>query len=289
MNRNQVEGLSFWLPSLLIVSCVCTITESNFKRRRSNSFHDQAPVLRKRRAYHKEDKPEVCEGPIPYTERHDLDVRQALDRLSRTSEDFPRHKKSLFSILSEEDKVYHMAGHLVPRCLRLGKKSSRIGQNEEIRVSKSHAILQKELGRGSYGVVALLQKAHEADSSEQVALKAQAPSGCLAWEYEILRKLRMRLKSKAKHGVPFPCPMAYLGLEDGAMMAMSAVSHSGITLLDLVNNYKSTDHVGGDTMPEILAIHYTCRMLHHIELLHSRGKILVCTTTLIFPVFLFLV
>ncbi|KAL7576390.1 hypothetical protein ACA910_018197 [Epithemia clementina (nom. ined.)] len=211
-----------------------------------------------------------------YPEQHKEDVRNALERLSNRSLTFPKNKKSLFSILTEEDKVFHLAEHVVPRCLRLGRKSLKIGHNEDIWVSKSSAVLKRELGRGAYGVVALLQNPQGSSSNENVALKAQSPPDCLAWEYEVLQILRKRLKNKPINEVPFPTPLSYLGLEDGALFTMSAASESGLTLLDLVNNYKSADHLGGDTMPEVLAMHYTARMLHHIELLHSRGRILHC-------------
>ena len=220
---------------------------------------------------------------ICYPKQHQDDVRRASDRLHGRSLVFPKNKKSLFAILTEKEKVFHLPEHVLPRCLRLGRKSLKIGQNEDIRISKSCAKLKRELGRGAYGVVALLGNPQGTSSSAEVAVKAQSPSGCLAWEFEVLENLYKRLRNTSTEGFPFPIPLAYLGLEDGALFTMSAVSTSGITLLDLVNNYKSADHVGGDRMPEILAIHYTSRMLHHIELLHSRGKILVCQTIVYLP------
>lgn len=211
---------------------------------------------------------------ISYRDQHKQDVVSAQERLNRNALAFPRRMKSLFSILAQESKVFHLAAHVMPRCLRLSRKSPKIGNSEEIWLSKSSAILKRELGRGAYGVVGLLQNPPGHGCTENIALKAQSPPDCLAWEYEILQSLRNRLKT-CSGKIPFPIPFSYLGLEDGAMFTMSAASESGLTLLDLVNNYKSVDHVGGNSMPEILAIHYTARMLHHIELLHSRGKILV--------------
>ena len=51
---------------------------------------------------------------------------------------------------------------------------------------------------------------------------------------------------------------------------MSAGSSSGINLLDMVNVYK----LKKEPIPELIAIHYTSRMLLHTEILHAVGKIL---------------
>ena len=54
---------------------------------------------------------------------------------------------------------------------------------------------------------------------------------------------------------------------------MSAASESGLNLVDVVNMYKAKL---GENVPELLAIHYTARMLNHLEMLHWHGKILHC-------------
>lgn len=54
---------------------------------------------------------------------------------------------------------------------------------------------------------------------------------------------------------------------------MSAASESGLNLVDIVNLYKTKL---GQNVPELLAMHYTARMLSHLEMLHWHGKILHC-------------
>lgn len=55
--------------------------------------------------------------------------------------------------------------------------------------------------------------------------------------------------------------------------SMTAASESGLNLVDVVNLYKSRL---GENVPELLALHYTARMLCHVETLHWHGKILHC-------------
>ena len=104
-------------------------------------------------------------------------------------------------------------------------------------------------------------------------MKSQTMSDSLAWEYEILLKLQERVGTKKNHQYPFPAPHSFLSLQDGSVMTMSPASMTGLTLLDLVNNYKTS--VNHSVVPEILAIYYASRMLHAIEILHHRGNILV--------------
>ena len=51
---------------------------------------------------------------------------------------------------------------------------------------------------------------------------------------------------------------------------MSSASSSGVNLVDLVNAYL----VKKEPIPELIVIHYTSRMLLHLETLHCTGKIL---------------
>lgn len=134
------------------------------------------------------------------------------------------------------------------------------------------ALVEKELGRGAYGVVTLL-KSTDGGSTSRLAMKSQTMSDSLAWEYEILLKLQERVGTKKNHQYPFPAPHSFLSLQDGSVMTMSPASTTGLTLLDLVNNYKTS--VNHSVVPEILAIYYASRMLHAIEILHHRGNILV--------------
>lgn len=54
---------------------------------------------------------------------------------------------------------------------------------------------------------------------------------------------------------------------------MTAGSKNGMNLVDKSNIYKVRE---GGPVPELIAMHYTARMLKHIELLHWHGKMLHC-------------
>lgn len=121
-----------------------------------------------------------------------------------------------------------------------------------------------------YGVVVLLDTSAEQGT---VALKAQGPADCLAWEYEILEKVEQRVGQHLNRNCfPYPRPMSYISFADGALLSMSASSSSGLNLVDLVNVYGAKLN---EKVPEIIVLHYASRMLHHIEYLHWHGKILV--------------
>ena len=54
---------------------------------------------------------------------------------------------------------------------------------------------------------------------------------------------------------------------------MTCGSQSGLNLVDLVNVYKVKEGASG--VPELVALHYTIRMLKHIEAFHWKGIILL--------------
>ena len=129
-------------------------------------------------------------------------------------------------------------------------------------------ILKKELGRGAYGTVLLMD-----GPTSKIAIKAQSPTDSLAWEYEIMQRLENRLSLSGSSGMyNFPRPLSFLSMSDGGVLSMSAASESGFNLVDLSNFYKLKI---GETVPEILALHYTSIALKIIEKLHWHGKILV--------------
>jgi len=103
------------------------------------------------------------------------------------------------------------------------------------------------------------------------ALKIQAPIGSLAHEYLILLRLEERIKLDSSGFYPFPQPQALYAFSEGGLFLMTAGSYSGMTLLDVVNTYKQS--IG--SVPEMVAIYYTARMLRHLECLHRDGKVLV--------------
>ena len=172
----------------------------------------------------------------------------------------------------------------------------------EIDLDDVTAVVQQKLGEGAHGVVLLCHSKNEGESfagQEILALKVQTPTGCLAHEHNILRVLEERMPQNAACGgssgtsgssqrsrkrrsssgssaiatnapLPFPKAFSYVQFDNGALLGMSAGSSSGINLLDMVNVYK----LKKEPIPELIAIHYTSRMILHMETLHSVGKIL---------------
>jgi checkpoint serine/threonine-protein kinase len=131
----------------------------------------------------------------------------------------------------------------------------------------------RELGRGAYGVVVLMDlRDGSGDGTDTIAVKAQAPTDCLAWECEVLRRLQVRTNEKVGT-YAFPTPFSFISLADGAILSMTAGSGTGFNLVDLTNIYKLKL---GEHVPELVALHYVSRMLRHLEQLHWHGKILHC-------------
>ena len=166
----------------------------------------------------------------------------------------------------------------VPRCIRGSNpvKGTEIDLGGDVT-----AVVGKKLGEGAHGVALLCRSKNEGESfagQDLLALKVQTPTGCLAHEHNILRLLEERVphesiqERRGAKDAPFPFPRAfsYVQYDNGALLGMSAGSSTGINILDMVNVYKSKK----EPIPELIAIHYTSRMLLHMETLHCVGKIL---------------
>jgi hypothetical protein len=208
------------------------------------------------------------EGAIDYITLHHRDMKESVIRVkSHASGSFP-NGKSLSNALSTRGLNCDLPTHVLPRPLKRGA----LQPGAQLTLGFSTATVEQELGRGAYGVVVLLSDGGHLNSGP-IAVKAQSPIGCLAWEYEILKKVeeRVRTSSKSVGQLPFPAALSFVSLADGAMLTMSAGSRSGLNIVDLVNVYANLDK----QVPEILALYYTARMLHHLGVLHWHAKVLV--------------
>ena len=152
-------------------------------------------------------------------------------------------------------------------------RSKHISGNTNVQIGKHIGIMCRELGRGAYGVVVLMDlKGDSEDGADVIAVKAQTSTAVLAWECEILRRLEGRAKEKVTT-YAFPSPLSFISLADGGILSMTAASRTGFNLVDLANIYKLRL---GEHVPEIVSLHYVSRMLRHLEKLHWHGKILHC-------------
>lgn len=204
---------------------------------------------------------------VEYVATHDHDIKMALRRLRASSSVASNSRAPLWSLLSQEGEVYDLPHLVLPRAFR-GKT---VQGKTEINIGKHSGVVRSELGRGAYGVVVLMDVETHPEQST-IAVKAQSPTDCLAWEFEILRSVEQRIGSKESGSGPFPRALTFLALADGGVLSMTAGSKSGLNLVDLVNLYKVKL---GEPVPELIALYYTSRMLKHLETLHWYGKILV--------------
>jgi hypothetical protein len=204
---------------------------------------------------------------VDYGATHGDDVNTALQRLRASSSVDSSSRAPLSSLLSQQGAVYDLPDLVYPKAFR-GKT---VQGKTEINIGKHSGVLRSELGRGAYGVVVLMDVENDSDQSI-IAVKAQSPIDCLAWEFEILRSVEQRIRCKESGSGPFPWALTFLALADGGVLSMTAGSKSGLNLVGLVNLYQVKL---GEPIPELIALYYTSRMLKHLETLHRDGKILV--------------
>ena len=189
---------------------------------------------------------------LDYNVLHKCDTESALEEiLNGRAQSFTRNT------------IHCHVDQPLPRCLsKVTKKGGTV------KIDGMDCNVKYKLGSGSYGTVFLC----ESNEDERFALKVQRPPhlGCLAWEFRVMEKLKRRLSTHSREGdvYEFPTARSISVFSDGAALQMTAGSHSGLNLLDVVNFHKGN-------IPELIAIHYTHRMLCHLETLHLTGKFLV--------------
>ncbi|GKY99718.1 hypothetical protein MPSEU_000925800 [Mayamaea pseudoterrestris] len=211
----------------------------------------------------------AMKGSISHSKHFESEIKSAVQRLKARGRGHFPVGASLTEVLASEGLIVTCPSEVIPRVF----KTPKISNGTEITFGKKKAIIKCELGRGAFGIVVLLETGAAGNT---IAVKVQQPTESLAVEYEIMSKITERLHSRESAAMAyFPRPLAYLAAASGAMMSMTAASSSGVSVVDLVNVYKTRLKCN---VPGILALHYTSRMLHHLELLHWRAKILHCDT-----------
>jgi len=147
---------------------------------------------------------------------------------------------------------------------KLPKKLLRDSKRQvKVNFAGYEILVLNKLGSGVYGTVILCSISPFKDF---FAMKIQRDPQSLAWEYEILEKIQSRHHSA--RDVYFPLPLNFSLFSDGATLNMTAASDHGLNLVDIVN-------IHGGSVPELLAIHYTSRMLTCLRSLHFNCHILV--------------
>jgi len=240
----------------------------------------------------------ISNGVIKYKKIHQQNKKEALEHMLQAAArkyDQSHSKDTLDwgDVMCQAQPVEVKSNSTLPLCL----STKNFSKSSQVNISGFSMTVLHEIGRGSYGVVFLCEVAKEQGISGHqiddkcVAIKVQRPIGSLVWEHHILKKLHERLPTNlnapkhkdeiqrnkkqvcGQYTYPFPKALLLASYTDGGILGMTAGSQMGLNLVDIVNLHKVS---GGGSVPEILTIHYTCRMLMHIESLHWHGKILHC-------------
>lgn len=196
-------------------------------------------------------------------------TKTALNDLEKMS-DVLDYNTPFLSRLLLKDKVFHFPNVALPKQLR----KKLISSNTKVLFGELGGFFtKKELGRGTFGRVILVNTG-DARNKETFAIKVQSPTASLAWEFVVLQRLEQRILLNRKQLVDyaFPRPINFISLNNGGILSMSAVSETGLNLVDLSNFYNLKL---GKSVPELLAFHYTSVALRIIEQLHLHGKMLV--------------
>ena len=196
-------------------------------------------------------------------------IKTALNDL-QTHSVIPDCNTSLLACLLSKGKAFHFPSVAIPRQLR----RKNLGLNTNITFGILGGLsLKKELGRGAFGRVVLMNTSDSCNENT-IAVKVQLPIGSLAWEFIILQRLEQRIAKDGKNvsDYSFPRPINFISLADGGILGMSAVSKTGLNLVDLSNFYTLKL---GKSVPELIVFHYTSIALRIIDQLHRQGKILV--------------
>lgn len=192
---------------------------------------------------------------IDYEQRHKEDKESTMRKCLVAA----KKSRSKYAIFDYRKKSMPKA--LLQKSFTSGTKIDLLGG--------SMLSIVNELGRGVFGVVVLCDD----ERGQSDAFKIEAPVGSLAHEYSLLLRLDDRVEPDTSGYYPFPRSRALYAFSEGGLFSMTAGSDSGMTLIDVVNTYKTIT----GTVPEMIAIYYTSRMLKYLELLHQSGRVLVST------------
>ncbi len=193
---------------------------------------------------------------------HEQNTTFALNNMVSRARIKPRRTKSNDKIVLDHRESS------IPKVLKRDYK-----RDIKVKVGCQEMVVKNKLGSGSYGTVILCFM--PSLSPNNIAMKIQEQPSSLAWEYEVLDKIKSRVGNKMggcdnthSCGTTFPTALSFMIFRDGAAMGMTAGSCTGLNLIDIINAHKGS-------VPELLAIHYTSRMLKHLETLHTAANFLV--------------
>lgn len=190
---------------------------------------------------------------VDYDDQHDRDV-SAWEKRTMKKAKKPRKTGAL-----AKPGVWNLTKVKYPEEFT-GKKPKRKGE-----------MCEKELGRGSYGVVRLIKRKQIKPGQAHYAIKGQTPVGSLAWEYNMLKELQRRTAAAFRSGgYPFPRPIALVLQNGGGLMSIPAATEFGWTLDNVVAYFKEQRRVS-----QSIVLHYCIQILRTMEVLHRDAQILV--------------
>jgi hypothetical protein len=192
-----------------------------------------------------------------------VEARQNAIRGAVSPRDF-----DLTRVLSTKGYVDDLPKHSLPRTLLQATSA----KGALVSVGDLRGVVKEELGKGLFGKVVLMESKDD-PTVNAIAVKAQAPTDCLALECIILKAVEERVEPYCRSHFPFPRALSFVSVSNGSLLGTTTTEAPYINLVDLINVYKVLEET---PVPELIALHYTILMLKIIETLHWHGKILVC-------------
>nr|CAH7764423.1 unnamed protein product [Callosobruchus chinensis] len=133
-----------------------------------------------------------------------------------------------------------------------------VAKKEPVFIGQERYIVEKQLGKGTFGVVF---KAFDLTNNRSVAIKYQKPAN--KWEYHICRELQARLAEHPLRDRFMDVSVGYFS--DQASILISEFMPGG-SLLDLANLHKQRER---KPMKECLVVYFCIQMLQMVQAMHD--------------------
>ncbi|XP_077986144.1 uncharacterized protein LOC144440632 [Glandiceps talaboti] len=162
---------------------------------------------------------------------------------------------------------------LYPGYIKMDSPLPKIQTHLHIDLDSDVVKVDKLIGKGAY---AKIYRAEQLDAnditafecSEKIIMKVQQPAW--PWEFYITSQLHQRLRELND---PVDVSSAVIKIDKGYIYENGSVLtsklHSSVTLLDIINLYKSKNA----SMPQAIALYYAVEILHIVEKVHRCGII----------------
>ncbi|CAM9151163.1 unnamed protein product [Discosporangium mesarthrocarpum] len=276
-----------WAPGISSEDEVqdCRPLHSHTVKRRSRSLHRQGVEgggnERRKQRHCFEGSPGSCcrRGPDSPCARFSPDDREVMDGITFIHSPFCKERRSTYTTATDKFQWWASSSKLVhdlsadvlgknwPRKMVRRGPSSVKGGGVVRKLGSERVKVLGVLGEGAFAVVYFCRRL---DDGEELAVKIERPAESLPWECFITLQLRQRLRHirdkgghMSLHLIKTIPPQSLLVFRDGCAITM----HKGPmgTLHDVVEAYTKRSQ----TMPELVAMHYTIEMLRFVRAVHT--------------------